>query len=77
VWDKHSAIVGDRTSAPLFLIFNRAYSGMYFDIGSSKASFPSPTSTATRVEVIDLLIEAIWTGLFFSQRRVLFGSVTP
>jgi hypothetical protein len=50
---------------------------MYFDIGSSKASFPSPTSTATRVEVIDLVIEAIWTGLFFSQRRVLFGSVTP
>jgi hypothetical protein len=77
VWDKHSAIVGDRTSAPLFLIFKRPYSGMYFDIGSSKASFPSPTSTATRVEVIDLVIEAIWTGLFFSQRRVLFASVTP
>ena len=59
VWERHSAIVGERTSAPLLRIFKRPYSGMYFDMGSSKASFPSPTSTATRVEVMDLVIEAM------------------
>ena len=66
VRERHSAIVGDLTAVPS-LSFSLKYSGMCFEIGSSKESFFSSTRTATKVAVIGLVMEAIETGVLFFQ----------
>ena len=58
--ERHSAIVGDLTEVPS-LSFSLDYSGMCFEIGSSKESFLSSTRIATKVAVIGLVMEAIET----------------